>query len=243
MGKELSLARKKKSGRSVLLVGAGTDSVQPEDICGAEGKEEATVAEGAARHEVEVADEESKDNAAVAAGDGASDRGAECGSYHKARKPIRGAKGKHSPHRRSAEVLGIEWIGHKCSKSPTGAHHLVAAVDIAGGSIFACKYCDGLEWLPNSYSEAGRFRESIAKLGMVDAYYQILGRHPDAMKLLAKLQGLLRVRDKMSREDYLQTVAVVMSEGRFQQSMDSMSICGEKWGGMSHIAIGANKVS
>lgn len=78
----------------------------------------------------------------------------------------------------------IIYPGYKCSCSPTGTHWFIPVAP----SIWRCKFCGAVKWLPIDWEESCKFSASVKRLGVEEAYKRALRYKPDVRKQLLRLQ-------------------------------------------------------
>ena len=115
---------------------------------------------------------------------------------NKGRKPNTGAKGEDRTPRRSAQELGIEWIGDFC---PDGSpHHLIDIHKFDGGGLFKCSNCKKHVWLPYVLRDAAELDGLIDRYGAQTGYCKYLDKNREVKCLVAKLQDLWYARQNIT---------------------------------------------
>lgn len=134
--------------------------------------------------------------------------------HDKGRKSDNGAKGADSVRRRSAEDMGVVWIGDYCPDNQP--HHLVSIHNLDGGSIFKCKHCYQHIWLPSEIKDASRLESLIGYLGAQAGYCKFLNSHRPAKIVVAKLQDLWRAKQMSPNNgEFLLLVLDIMKEDNY----------------------------
>jgi len=213
MGEEVSLARKEAARWAVLLARAGISRVEQKASCGDKRQDKNLVAKRTAAREIINTAAQSKSNAEAKGRDGEQSPG--CREDNSSGQPARSLEGRDRTSGRSAKVLGIVWPDGRCEESPTGAHWMVAGTSIATGSIFQCKHCHAVKWLPNTMVDAEKFTILIRKHGYLEGYRIMLDLHPAARNLLAKIQDINYLRRSLSNEQLAIVVAAVMTDKEY----------------------------
>ena len=124
----------------------------------------------------------------------------------------RGIEGADKVHRRSAEELGIEWIGSFCPDNRP--HYLIGRHTQSIGTIFICTNCKKSIWLPFIMSEAAKLSGLFGYIGVTKGYRKFLDRYPDARMLLAKMQNLWYARQTITDDKQFEKLVIATMEDK-----------------------------
>ncbi len=215
MENKTTLARKKKRGRKVLLVGEGTTGVVQTSSRRVKRKKETRPSKEEARKAVKATATKGKDSPNAKARDGEPTGRTKHGHVDKVGKPARGTQGGDKASRRSATDLGIVWIDNRCEESPTKAHYSIGGMMVDMGTIFECKYCHRMKWLPNTFQEVMTLGNLQQIYGLSLGYQKMLDKHPTARGLVAKIQDLYLLRKSVPEEHIGKVIAAVMTDGEY----------------------------
>ena len=101
--------------------------------------------------------------------------------------------------------MDIKWIDGICPTSPSKAHFFSELCKGSEGSIFQCKYCIQLKWLPGSYDEAIRLSQLMHRLGEDAGYSSVLSDHPEARAVILRWQEMKimpKIRETLSAKSW-----------------------------------------
>ena len=104
----------------------------------------------------------------------------------------------------------------RCEDSPTRAHHYVKLV----GSIWRCKYCWAVMWLPADLRDATKFSADISRLGFERGYSRQLSFRPKTRDLLTKLDEI-RLLKKVLPDDQLSFAIAAIINGKAAELEDT----------------------
>lgn len=211
METKVPLACKKENGQPVLLDRTGSSADGKEPICGNSGKEKADTSKGNPKCSKASATAPRKNSAKTKAGDG--NRSVRHGQSYSIRRAIREAKERNRTIGRSAEELGIVWPEDRCDSSPSKAHYFAGQIQVDSGTIFECKHCHQVKWLPNSTNECVDFSRRISDIGTQEAYWYTLDFVPAAKKMLALIQATYYLRKIIKNDNaYLLAVTSIVAD-------------------------------
>lgn len=220
MEQEVQMAWRKGRRQSVLLAGSGTSAFQKDSAGRNKGKKKKAKLSSANRGGKES---ETSDNEKASEGGTDTKRGRKRSGLYSPGRPARTAKGGNRGGGRSAKELGIVWPDHKCADSPTGAHHLMGKVHISKGTLFSCKYCDIVKWLPLVFEEAYELYRLMEIYGYSGGYQRILDKHPKARGVIAKLQDIRILRHTgIGHVEFATIVAAIVSDSEYPYSPDKL---------------------
>ena len=212
MGNELPMAREKRAGQQVLLVGASNGEFVPASSSRNKRKEEAGTSKRKALKTPLSATQAGKSSPEAKASSDDAYKAKGHRRSHKAGKSVREHEGRDSSSRRSASKLDVNWPEDRCWESPTHAHWFTVGSKIGGGSIWVCKYCLRAKWMPEGWTGTDKFAMDIDKHGIDEAYLRWLDRQPAVVNLLRKLEDLRLLKKAVPVEEYTKVVAAVMSD-------------------------------
>ncbi len=211
MDKKTSLARQKEEGQSVLLAGAGNRVPGKESIRGDTRKKALSAAEGYSGGKAIGHASARAGSTKAEAGDGG--RTARLRQDNKIRRAIREAKARNRQSGRSAKELGIAWLGARCEDSHVSkAHHWIGSTLVDAGTIFECKHCHKVCWLPNSLNDCVDMNRNMSIYGQDSGYQKMLDVHPAAKRLLAKIQDIYYLRKALKDNNmfHLALASIIM---------------------------------
>lgn len=211
MGKDFTLSRKKEARLSMLLARKSGRVSATDSIYRDSWEKENSYAKRAETAKATLTTEASKVGSTDKAGDGTEYRVKEHNNYYSFGKQIRESEALNRASGRSAKELGIEWISAECSAkhTPPHSHHWIGVTDVDGGTMFRCKYCHRLIWLPNSCYDGDKLRTLFIRMSANEAYQQFMNLFPVAKRLLAKYQDLYLLESTLSVDDYAKVVAAI----------------------------------
>ena len=94
-----------------------------------------------------------------------------------------------------------------CRYNPDGHYYL-----LIDGTIWRCKYCWAVKWLPDQWSETMACSIDIQKLGIQTAYKKWLIHRSKAKELLMKLEEMRLLREIMPEKERVRAIAAVVAE-------------------------------
>jgi hypothetical protein len=214
MDEGFSLARKEEERRTMLLARTSTSKSNPATPHRDKRQKGYGFGRRAKSSQTEDTTEESKDSSVDKDRSGQGGRGKKHRQNNKARDKARAVERRYKAGRRSAEQLGIEWFDSYCPDKPTPphAHFMIELIKLEAGSIFQCRYCERAKWLPGSMDEAMLLGYLMKDVGDNEAYQYVLGKHPVAMVMVAKLQDIRLLKGTMSQDDYMRVVAAIITD-------------------------------
>ncbi len=211
MDTKISLARQ-EDGRSVLLAGAGTGEVGEGATHRDQGKEISGDAKG---HEGEKVKHPKTKGESHAKAKGRN-KGGRRGRNYSLRETIREAKRRNPAPGRSAQELGITWLDARCEDSPVSkAHYLIGRTQVDQGTVFECRYCHKVKWLPNGIDGAQRLGYLLHVYGLDGGYQRMLDEHPAARRLMSKIQDIFYLKKSLPSEHFPIALAAVMLDREY----------------------------
>lgn len=117
---------------------------------------------------------------------------------------------------KTAQELDVRWPGLECSDSPTGSHYFIAQVGIARGNIWVCKYCLAIRWLPFAWQDCFNLSIDMRKYGIQETYWRWLDKRPKLKELLAKLQDIGILREKLPNQRLLEVIVGIIADHSFE---------------------------
>ncbi len=210
MGNEISLARKENQRQPVLLVSSGTGICGEESKSGDQGQVSNSNATGNETEKAVNTTPKGKGNAKNKRGKRRR------GCTYSLRESIREAERRNPAGGRTAQELGIRWVEDRCEPSPvTKAHYFEDRMNIDSGSIFKCRYCHQVKWLPNTFQEAYLLSYKMKVYGEEKGYQLILDLHPSARRMLSKIQDIHYLRKILPDEQFGIAVAAIILDREF----------------------------
>jgi len=100
----------------------------------------------------------------------------------------------------------MDYPNHQCTESPSGAHHYVCLHQ----SIWICKYCWQPIWQPHTIGDAIEYTEKKARHH--NAYASALETRPKDAKIIALLEEVRTLRQKLTHKKLYKSVAAVLSD-------------------------------
>lgn len=218
MDEEVSLARQEREGRSMLLAGSGSGLSGNKDVHGDEGKEVAGNAKGRKGGKNKTASSKSKGDAKAKSG---NRRGRKRGRTYSLRESARTTEGANRPSGRSAKELGITWLDARCDKSPkTRVHWFIGRMNTDNGTVFQCKFCHRVKWLPNTIQECERLGNWMRVYGEDGGYQRLLDLHPTAKRLMSKIQDIYYLKKSIPADQFPIAVAAVMLDREYPYDVE-----------------------
>jgi len=218
MGKELSLARIKEAGRSVLLAIPSSGELITTSSSRNQRTQESSsskVSKGGTTEDIET---ESQSSSEVERANASSSKQARRRRSNKDRKQGRGDERAHRRVRRSAQELGIVHPGHFCNEAETIGHYWTEVDRISGGSLFQCKLCLDYIWLPLFYNDTIYLGKMMEHFGRTEGYCRYLNRHRPAKLLIAKLQDLRRLEAEITdKREFAKLVDKILSDMEYDR--------------------------
>ena len=117
---------------------------------------------------------------------------------------------------KTAQELDIRWPESACWYSPEGCHHFIAQVSISRGNIWVCKHCLAIRWLPFGWQDCLNLSISMMKYGIQEAYWMCLDKRPRLKELLAKLQDIRVLREKLPNQRLLEVIVGIIADHNFE---------------------------
>lgn len=217
MEEKISLARKEESRRSVLLAGSGDGTPGKAGSRGVQGQKGNSDAKGAERATPGHSAKKGKGDAEDKGGNG---RGRRRGRHYSLRGEVRDIEGVNRPSGRSAKELGINWLDGRCDDSPSKAHWLMGTTVVDGGTMYKCKFCHKVTWLPDSLEECMRLSNWVRIYGLDGGFQRILNFHPQAKRLLSKIQDLYYLKKSIPANMFPLAVAAVMLDREYPYDVE-----------------------
>jgi len=211
MDKDSALARKERLRQSELLHNSGIGTFGKDSLCRASGEEEASPPKGCSRAETSGYVKERKSSAKAKSRD--EHRANRLEQNNSFRRANRKAKAGDRTSRRSATELGIKWIDARCEDSSVSkAHHWVGEVKVNEGSLFECKFCHRVIWLPSDFGGCADLSRNIAIYGHDLGYQKTLDLRPAAKRIMAKIQDIYYLRKAVQDNDifHLALASIIM---------------------------------
>ncbi len=220
MDETFSLARQEEVGRPVLLAGSGSGLSKQAEARRVQGQEVTGHAEKAEGSKSGNPKKKGESNAKNKGGDG---RGRKRGRTYSLRDTIRDIEGRNRPSGRSAKELGITWLDTRCEESPRSkAHFLVGKTVVDGGTVFECKFCHRVRWLPNNLNECQRLGNWFYIYGLDGGYQRVLDLHPAAKRLMSKIQDIYYLKKTIPPDMFPLAVAAVMLDRDYPHDVEIM---------------------
>lgn len=219
MGKKVPLARQQKERPAVLLADSG-DGVYEDapELCREEGQATTSAAEGDKRTKAGFAKKAGKSSTETKGGNG---RRRKRGKFNPPGQSVRANKRANCPAGRSAQELGIDWLEERCEESPVSkAHYLIGKFDIGEGTVFECRYCHKVKWLPASMDDCLSLHRLIHIYGLSGGYQRMLDYHPAAKRLISKIQDIYYLRKSMPADQFPIAVAAVMLDREYPHDVE-----------------------
>lgn len=117
--------------------------------------------------------------------------------------------GKQGIQVKSANALGIEWIGDYCQDG--SPHFIVNIFNYSKGTVFKCINCLRHVWLPIWIQDAAILDSLIDKYGAQAGYLIFLDKNREAKVMMAKLQDLEKARHSATDDrEFMKLVVSVM---------------------------------
>jgi len=219
MDKEIPLARQEEVRQSVLLAGTGASETRKDATHRDSGKKASTTPQGVKGSKVRSPKKKSEGDAEVEGGGGK--RGRKRGRSYSLGDTIREAERRDTSFGRSSKELGITWLGVRCEDSPvTKAHYLVDRTKVGDGTIYECKYCHKVKWLPNTESDCIKLGNFLQIYGHDTGYQKILDQHPAAKSLMAKIQDIYYLKKSLPPEQFPLALAAIMLDREYPYDVD-----------------------
>lgn len=218
MDEKVPLAREEGEGRSELLDSTGTGAPRKRAVRGGKRTKIPRSSERNKGSQTERTPPKGKGRAKAESRDGRRGRR---GRTYSLRDTIREAKARNPAPGRSAKELGIVWLDPRCEESPrTKAHFFIAKTTVNGGSVYQCKYCQRVKWMPNSLNECQEMWRMMQVYGLDGGYQKILDKNPSARRLLSKIQDIYYLRKSMPPEHFPIAVAAVMLDREYPYDVE-----------------------
>ncbi len=164
--------------------------------------------------EAEPAEEKSKDTPTAKVHHVRRGRPKGCRRDSQTGRSARGYEERDGQPWRSAQELGIVWLGAKCDVSPTQAHYLTGIHSADGGEVYCCKYCWKVKWLSDSKDGAEQMTSLMTKHGSDIGYQKLLDTKPDAKMLIYQLQDIWMLRGHLSKDDLQEVIDMSIKEDK-----------------------------
>ena len=119
------------------------------------------------------------------------------------------------PGGRNAKQLGIRWIGSYCSTNPAIPHWLIETSKTEGGSIFKCRKCGKVKWLPTNMTDAILMGSLFSQYGFDAGYQMMLDRYPHTRNLIARIQDISYLQHALPADQLPVAVAAVMTDPEY----------------------------
>lgn len=208
---KIPLARQEEEGRGMLLAGVRAGEDGKRAIRRNQGKKTARTAKGCSGAKAIGHASARSSGSKVKGGNG--NRALRHGQSYNIRRAIREAKARNRSTGRSAQVLGITWLGSRCEDSPVSkAHHFIACTKVDTGDIYECQYCHKVKWMPCGIDECQEFDRNMQIYGCDLAYQKLLDEHPAAKRMIAKIQDIYYLRKAIKNDSvfHLALASIIM---------------------------------
>jgi hypothetical protein len=219
MGKEISLARKEVIGQPVLLCSSGTGASGQGAIRRKKGKKIPGITEGNEGSQTIDSAPPRPSYATVARRN--RKQKSKHGNSYSFGESIREVERRNRSIGRSAQELGIKWLADRCEESAiTHAHYLIGTTQVDYGTLYTCKFCGKVKWLPNQVSQCIELG-TLMKIRGFDAGYQaMLDLHPAAKRIICKIQDLSYLRKSMPPEQFPIAVSAIMLDRQYPYDVE-----------------------
>jgi len=221
MGKEFPLARKKEEGQSVLLAIASSGEHITASCSGDERTQGSYPPEFCKGRKAKSTKTKSQSSSKAKRANASSSKKERRRRDNKNRKSNRGDEGEDKPVGRSSQELGIVYPGAYCDESETFPHHWVEKERVAKGSLFQCKFCHIHLWLPQGLTDVEMLATLINKHGKDEGYCRFLNRRRAAKILVAKMQDLERLENKITdKVEFARIADKILSDKDYDRKED-----------------------